>query len=303
MSRFHVVRIPEFRGAAGPDAPAADAPRLAEWLQRNAPIAVLTGAGCSTTSGIPAYRDGTGRWQRRQPIFYQHFIDSDVVRRRYWARSFFGWTVMRDARPNPAHRSLQRLAERGLVADLVTQNVDGLHQAAGHGDVVELHGGLSRVICRDCGAVSRRDELQERLAALNPDWAPEVRGIRPDGDAELDEQAYPGFRVADCADCGGVLKPDVVFFGESVPRARLADCDARLREAGALLVVGSSLVVWSGFRMVRDAHARGMPVAAINAGRTRGDALLEFKVAGECGAALEAVERELPMGKAQASGS
>lgn len=259
---------------------------LVDFFRNHPRVLILTGAGCSTGSGIPAYRDGSGQWNRRQPIFFQDFMTSAQVRRRYWARSYFGWPVMRDASPGTAHRALRDLHVTGRLAGLVTQNVDGLHQAAGHENVAELHGGLSRVSCMHCGTRTDRDGLQHELEVLNPDWAPEVLGLNPDGDAELDELAYPGFRVADCAGCGGMLKPDVVFFGESVPPARFQAIDKQLSEADALLIIGSSLVVWSGFRLVRDACAAGIPVAAVNEGRTRADAMLDFKLGGDCGEAL-----------------
>jgi NAD-dependent SIR2 family protein deacetylase len=289
MTRVRAVRIPELKRDPEADAPAGTVDDLARFVGAHRRIVVLTGAGCSTASGIPAYRDRTGRWRRRQPIFYQDFMRDAVVRRRYWARSFFGWAVMEEARPGRTHDALSRLARSGRLHGLVTQNVDGLHQRAGHVDVIELHGGLQQVVCLDCGAGTPRTSLQERLVALNPDWRPEVLGINPDGDAELDERAYPGFRVADCADCGGTLKPDVVFFGESVPRHRLEAADRLVAGADAMLVVGTSLVVWSGYRLARRAAELGLPIAAINDGLTRADALLRFKLSGDCGAALARV--------------
>lgn len=282
-----VVRIPEFhRDAEAVAAKPGSTAMLAALLADHARIVVLTGAGISTASGIPAYRSEDGRWQRRAPIFYQDFIGDARVRRRYWARSFFGWPVMRDARPGPAHRALARLAQVRPGLALITQNVDGLHQAAGQRDALELHGGLAGVTCLDCGQPMRRETLQHRLERLNPDWLPEVTAIRPDGDAELDERAWPGFRVADCERCGGRLKPDVVFFGESVPSARLSEARRLIEQADAVLVVGSSLVVGSAYGLVRRALARGLPVAAINRGRTRADAALAFKLDADCGAAL-----------------
>lgn len=286
------IRIPEFRDHAAAPARTGSAADLADFLQRRAPVLVLTGAGCSTGSGIPAYRDPDGRWNRRQPIFFQEFVGSATTRRRYWARSFLGWPVMDRAEAGPAHRALARLDASGLLAGLITQNVDGLHQAAGHREVLELHGGLQRVLCLDCGAAIDRDVLQQRLLIANPDWAPDVLEIRPDGDAELDDAAYPGFRVIDCESCGGSLKPDVVFFGESVPAERFDRIRDQLGAAGGLLVVGSSLVVGSGFRIVREAVQRGLPVAAVTQGRTRADGLLEFNVHDDCGTALDdAIDR------------
>jgi NAD-dependent SIR2 family protein deacetylase len=293
MSGIRAVRIPELRSGAGADAPPGSIDDLHRFVASHRSIVVLTGAGCSTASGIPAYRDRTGRWRRRQPIFYQDFMRDAVVRRRYWARSFFGWPVMAQARPGRTHTALARLARLGRLRGLVTQNVDGLHHGAGHEEVLELHGGLHQVLCLDCGAATPRTSLQQRLDALNPDWRPEVLGINPDGDAELDERAYPGFRVAGCEDCGGTLKPDVVFFGESVPRGRLEAADRLVDGADAMLVVGTSLVVWSGYRLARRAAERGLPLVAINEGLTRADALLDFKLGGDCGDALAAVAGRL----------
>jgi NAD-dependent SIR2 family protein deacetylase len=286
MRPFPAVRIPELRTDPAISAPEGQLEDLVDFLGRHRRMVVLTGAGCSTASGIPAYRDPAGRWQRRQPILFHEFIRDPAIQRRYWARSYFGWSVMHGARPGRTHRSLARLDATGRLSGLVTQNVDGLHQQAGHADVIELHGGLHRVLCMSCGALCDRAALQQRLESMNPGWAPEVLGINPDGDAELDERAYPGFRVAGCQRCGGTLKPDVVFFGESVPRERLEAAENAVRAADALLVVGTSLVVWSGYRLTRTASECGIPIAAINDGRTRADELLDFKLGGECGEAL-----------------
>lgn len=280
--RRHAFRIkPSFAHSAR-DAPAGDVRDLRRFFERHRRVAVITGAGCSTGSGIPAYRDGDGHWRRRQPIFHQDFISHAHVRRRYWARSFFGWPAVGAARPNAAHLGLARLEQVGRVATVVTQNVDGLHGVAGQQSLVELHGGLQRVNCLQCGRVSSRERLQARLLEFNPDWAPEISGINPDGDAELDEQAYPDFRVADCESCGGVLQPDVVFFGGCVPRVRAGHARETVLSSDALLVVGSSLAVWSSLRLVREASASGLPVVAINDGRTRADELLQFKIPGQC---------------------
>ena len=294
MVKTRSVRIPELRTEPGVQARAGSVEELTRFVMDHRSIVVLTGAGCSTGSGIPAYRDESGRWRRRQPIFYQDFLGDPVMRRRYWARSFFGWQVMQRANPGPSHTALASMAGHGRLSGLVTQNVDGLHQRAGHNGVIELHGGLERVLCLDCGLGSTRDELQQQLELLNPDWAPEVFGINPDGDAELDDRAYPGFRVADCAGCGGILKPDVVFFGESVPRARLAAADQLVENADAMLIVGTSLVVWSGYRLALQASERGIPVAAVNNGLTRADAMLEFKLDGDCGEVLGRAVRAFP---------
>ncbi|MEM1081236.1 MAG: NAD-dependent protein deacetylase [Pseudomonadota bacterium] len=281
------VRIPAFRSEPAQPAPVGDHRQLQAWFDQHRRIMVLTGAGCSTGSGIPAYRDGEGQWRRRQPIFYQDFMRDEAVRKRYWARSFFGWPLIQRARPNTAHYALARLQRKGRISGLITQNVDGLHQAAGHQDVIELHGGLARVQCTECGAEVDRNQLQSRLDRLNPGCTAQVHGINPDGDAELDDRAGHAFQIADCDQCGGILKPDVVFFGESVPVAVTDAAIGLLDQSDAVLVVGSSLVVWSGFRLVREAARRGRSVIAINQGRTRADELLGFKLNQDCGCALE----------------
>lgn len=286
MIQVRSARIPELRIDPGVEVRAGSVDELAGFLAGHRRVAVVTGAGCSTASGIPAYRDDCGRWRRGQPIFYQDFLDDPVMRRRYWARSYFGWTVMQQARPGPAHHALAAFERTGHVFGLVTQNVDGLHQRAGHENVIELHGGLERIRCLDCGHGLPRADLQRRLELLNPDWSPEVLGINPDGDADVDERTYPEFRIAGCPGCGGTLKPDVVFFGESVPRERLDRADDLVDRADAMVIVGSSLVVWSGFRLARRAAGRGIPIVAINNGLTRADALLDFKLGGDCGDVL-----------------
>jgi len=293
MTITRPARIPELRLDPACVAPAGTHDHLLSFIARHRRVAVVTGAGCSTRSGIPAYRDASGQWLRRSPVFYQDFLRQADMRRRYWARSFFGWPRITEARPGAAHEALARLSRTGHFHALITQNVDGLHQRAGQPRVIELHGGLDRVKCLNCETLSRRDDLQQRLNDLNPDWNPELLGINPDGDAELDERAYPGFRVADCGRCGGLLKPDVVFFGESVPRRRLEDIDRELHAADALLLVGTSMVVWSGFRLARQAAAAGLPIAAINEGRTRADGLLDFKLGGDCGEVLGEAARAI----------
>lgn len=286
MNHRPLIRIPQMRAPVGRQPRMADVVELLEFVQAHPRLLVLTGAGMSTGSGIPAYRDAEGRWLRRDPILYQDFIASDLMRRRYWARSFFGWPEMRSARFNGAHQALVRLEAAGRLELLVTQNVDGLHLRAGSQRVVEIHGRLSEVACLECGQAVDRDELQLRLQALNPDWHPEVLGYNPDGDAELDSSAYPGFQVADCHSCGGPLKPKVVFFGESVPAERLAAIRSALSRSDAVLVLGSSLVVMSGYRIVREAVAAGLPVAAVNRGRTRADDVLSFKLDADCAEVL-----------------
>jgi NAD-dependent SIR2 family protein deacetylase len=246
----------------------------------------LTGAGCSTASGIPDYR-GEGRPARRS-IQHQDFVASEATRRRYWARAVVGWRVIADARPNPAHHALAALEDAGRIAGVITQNVDGLHGAAGSRRVVELHGALARVRCLGCDARTPRAALQARMLAANPGWPPAAPAA-PDGDAELPEDAVARFEVAACEACGGVLKPDVVMFGDNVARPVVDAAWALLDDADALLVVGSSLAVFSGFRFVRRAAERGIPVAIINRGPTRGDPLATLRVDADAGEALAAV--------------
>jgi NAD-dependent SIR2 family protein deacetylase len=241
-------------------------------------VVVLSGAGLSTESGIPDYRGETGRRRRAEPMTYQTFVGSDGARRRYWARSHLGWRHVSVAAPNAGHRAVAGLQSRGLVTGVITQNVDGLHQAAGAHGVIELHGSLDRVVCLGCRRRTPRTALDQRLRAANPGWQAHVTAINPDGDAVLADEEVAAFQVVDCLDCGGLLKPDVVFFGENVPRDTVDECYALTERAGLLLVLGSSLAVLSGFRFVRHAAKLTVPVAIINQGRTRGDdhALLAF---------------------------
>jgi len=283
------LRIPHLRAHQQCEVASADTAQLHDWLAHHQQTLVLTGAGCSTASGIPAYRDHSGNWQRRDPIMYQDFVRAASTRRRYWARSYLGWPLLQQAQPNSTHHVLAALAAAGRLGQLITQNVDGLHELAGHAGVINLHGNLSSVVCLQCGRTATRQLLQQRLQAANADWHAELLGINPDGDAELDERAYPGFRVVDCAHCGGLLKPDVVFFGESVPAARVAAINRAIDDCTAVLSIGTSLVVWSGYRIVRDVVARGKPAVAINQGRTRADALLQFKLHADCSQVLSAI--------------
>ncbi|HEY7223268.1 MAG TPA: NAD-dependent protein deacetylase [Micromonosporaceae bacterium] len=243
---------------------------LVDMLGRGGAV-VLSGAGISTESGIPDYRGETGRARRATPMTYQAFLADPRARRRYWARSFVGWRLMASARPNDGHRSVAAFEAHGLLAGIVTQNVDGLHQAAGARAVVELHGGLDRVVCLHCGQTSARTDLDARLSEANPSFAAYARGVNPDGDAALSGDAVDSFRTVDCTGCGGVLKPDVVFFGENVPRERVQACFALVESARALVVLGSSLSVMSGRRFVLRAAKVGVPVAIVNQGPTRGD--------------------------------
>ncbi|UNK58685.1 NAD-dependent protein deacetylase [Pseudoxanthomonas daejeonensis] len=271
---------------AAANATAVQVEALNAFVQRHRRLFVLTGAGCSTPSGIPDYRDAEGGWKRPQPVTFQAFTGEAATRRRYWARSLAGWPRFATARANPAHRALATLEREGRIEALVTQNVDGLHQQAGSATVIDLHGRLDQVVCLGCGARHPREELQQRLLARNPGWERHVAAIAPDGDADLDGVDFASFEVPDCVGCGGLLKPDVVFYGESVPRARVEAAVAHLRRSDAMLVVGSSLMVYSGLRFARMAAEAGIPVAALNLGRTRADELLSLKVEADCVAAL-----------------
>ena len=235
-------------------------------------VVVLSGAGLSTESGIPDYRGPTGLTRRAEPMTYQAFTGAPSARQRYWARSHLGWRHIARATPNQGHHAVAELQRRGLLGGIITQNVDGLHQQGGARDVIELHGSLSRVICLGCGERTPRDELDQRLRAANPAWDAQARQVNPDGDAVLDDGDTGHFQVVDCLRCAGALKPDVIFFGENVPPGRVADCYALVSAARALLVLGSSLTVMSGYRFVRHAARLGIPVAIINQGATRGDA-------------------------------
>jgi NAD-dependent SIR2 family protein deacetylase len=259
---------------------------LQDFLEGHRRLFVLTGAGCSTRSGIPDYRGVDGAWKRAPPVSYQEFMGEEATRRRYWARSLVGWRRFRLARPNDAHRALARLEASGKSELLLTQNVDRLHQAAGSTRVIDLHGRLDRVRCMGCERRTPRDDLQVELGRLNADWSDQEGEDAPDGDADLEGADFSSFRIPSCRRCGGVLKPDVVFFGENVPRDRVEAAARRLDEADAMLIVGSSLMVYSGFRFVERAAGAGKPVAAVNLGRTRADALLALKAEQACEAAL-----------------
>ena len=272
---------------------------LRAFLHDHRQILALTGAGCSVPSGIPDYRGPDGAWKHHKPMSFAQFTGSDSARRRYWAGSLRGWPRVRDARPNAAHAALARLEARGTVRQVVTQNVDGLHQRAGSRRVLDLHGRLDVVECLTCGARVRREDLQRLLAAWNPSFAGRrpaqsagpgdaVDGeVRPDGDTPI-AGSLDRFHIPDCPECGGILKPGVVFFGENVPRARVVAAENALEEADALLVVGSSLTVWSGYRLVRAARERGLEVAVLNLGRTRADDEVTLKIEADCAEVLPA---------------
>lgn len=299
---------------------------LSQRLQDHRRWFVLTGAGCSTESGIPAYRDETGAWRHKPPIQLQEFVGSERVRRRYWARSFVGFPRVARALPNPAHHALAQLELQERVRLLVTQNVDRLHQKAGSRNVLDLHGQLAWVACLGCRAQIERERVQEWLAAHNPQLSalgggasearnaggreavpdagtpalerPE-RALAPDGDAQL-EVTLDDLQVPPCPSCGGMLKPDVVFFGETVPPQKVRDSYAALEEADAVLVVGSSLAVFSGYRFVRRAAQLNKPIVVVNSGTTRADRLAQLKLGGSCGVVLSDAVRLLSLEEARA---
>ncbi|MDA0788734.1 MAG: NAD-dependent protein deacetylase [Proteobacteria bacterium] len=262
-------------------------PELIDFLVRHRRLIVLTGAGCSVPSGIPTYRNHLGQWQRSNPITHQEFINNPVSRQRYWARSMAGWPMVAAAAPNRAHHALAELEARGHIALLVTQNVDGLHQKAGQQRVIDLHGRLDSVICLGCRLTLSRESVQAQLIDTNGKL-PSAAAAAPDGDADL-HMDIAGFNVPDCPRCGGVLKPDVVFFGGTVTRGIVATIYDALKDADALLVVGSSLMVYSGYRFCKKAKILDKPVACINPGRTRADDLFQLKVEQDCEASLSAV--------------
>ncbi len=273
--------------------PHGDADALIDFVRRHPRLLVLTGAGISTDSGIPGYRDADGNWLASTPIQHREFLDSHARRQRYWARSMNGWPIMSRAMPNDAHRALARLQRAGHIEALVTQNVDGLHQAAGSTGVIELHGSLASVVCLSCGERHARAEIQGELEAANPGIAGLSAVPSADGDAHFEPDDLHGFTVPHCRRCAGVLKPDVVFFGDSVPRDRVQRVSDALLRADALLVVGSSLMVYSGYRFCMAAAQVGKPVVAINLGRTRADSLLTLKIAQPCGSTLARLDAAL----------
>jgi len=267
--------------------------RVAELLRTRRDVLVVTGAGISTASGIPGYRDREGVRQGRQPIQGPEFRKSEAVRRRYWARSMVGYKTLQQARPNPAHHALAQIQQQGWIAPIVTQNVDGLHAAAGSEGAIELHGNIHRVLCLDCGAVLPRAAVQSLLEERNPDLAMAIARPAPDGDAHLEPDDLESFDPPWCPHCGGLLKPDVVFFGDSVPSAITRAAMERLAACDAVLVVGSSLMVFSGYRFAKMAADQGKPVAAINLGHTRADPLLHIKIEAPAEQALPALAQLL----------
>jgi NAD-dependent SIR2 family protein deacetylase len=270
FKRRMAIEIDEYGGAS----------RLASFLERYPHLLLLTGAGMSTASGIPDYRDKDGVRRGRAPVQGPDFRASELVRKRYWARSMVGWPVLAEAEPNAGHRAIAELQACGRGTSVITQNVDGLHQRAGSVDIVELHGSIHSVVCLECAVQMSRGFIQSLLEEANPHRIGETAAPAPDGDAQLEPDYLAGFRIPQCVHCAGMLKPDVVFFGDGVPRSRTAEAEKKLQDADAVLVVGSSLMVHSAFRLCRMAAELGKPVVAINLGKTRADDLLSLKVEG-----------------------
>ena len=263
-------------------------------------VAVLSGAGLSTESGIPDYRGPSGLARKATPMTYQTFVADAEGRQRYWARSYIGWRTFAGAAPNNGHRAVTELERRGLLTGIVTQNVDGLHQASGATNVIDLHGSLDRVICLDCGNTVGRSELDRRLREANPEFEARAQSVNPDGDVDLDDRDVARFRVVTCSMCsGGMLKPDVVFFGESVPRDRVEQCFDVIGRSRALIVLGSSLTVMSGRRFVLRADKLGLPVVIVNQGVTKADATASHKVDAPLGEVLTGVVERLTTQPAQ----
>lgn len=262
--------------------------RLLAFISEHPNLVVLTGAGISAASGIPTYRDHAGTWTRNTPIQHRDFLQHEATRRRYWTRSFSGWPAVHNAKPNTAHLALAQGEANGRISMLVTQNIDRLHQRAGHQHVIDLHGRLDEVICLNCLAKSSRALMQERLAELNPHLQHAAQ-LLPDGDADVEDACVNRVVIPECLQCGGVLKPDVVFFGDSVDREKVAQVNAAIDAADALLVIGSSLMVFSGYRFCRYAAENSIPLACINAGVTRADHLFQVKINADCSSVLQQV--------------
>jgi len=256
-------------------------------------LAVLTGAGVSTESGIPDYRSPEASKRVRRPIHGPEFVRSEALRRRYWARSMVGWPRFREARPGPSHLAIAQLEAAGVVRGLVTQNVDRLHHVAGSRRVIELHGALAETVCLDCGCIEDRDRLQERMRELNPSWLDGPSPMAPDGDADLPDELIEGFVTPACVQCDGVLKPNVVFFGHNVAKPVVEQAFAMIDEAEALLVAGTSLAVFSGYRFLLRAAERNIPIGIVNRGPVRGEERATVKVDGGTGDTLTALARRL----------
>ncbi|XP_046737786.1 NAD-dependent protein deacylase Sirt4-like [Diprion similis] len=262
---------------------------LESFIRNSNKICVLTGAGISTESGIPDYRsEGVGLYARsdRRPVLYKEFCESKETRRRYWARNYVGWPRFSSFIPNSTHKILKNLEDAGKVSYIVTQNVDNLHFKAGSKNVIELHGTAFRVTCLNCDHKISRYDLQKTLQQYNKDMKAEAQMMRPDGDVELSQDQIENFIVASCDNCGGILKPDIVFFGDNVPRERVDRVKQEVEMADSLLVLGSSLSVFSGLRIILQAVEAKRPIAIVNIGKTRADQYAQIKVAARCGEIL-----------------
>ncbi len=251
---------------------------LAEFIQKHPRLTVLTGAGISTDSGIPAYRDEAGVWQHKPPVQHKVFLQDHYARQRYWARSLIGWPRISNAQPSAAHYALTALQTKGHIQQIITQNVDRLHQKAGSETVIDLHGRADRVKCMSCGADYSRDDIHHRSGAENPDFCGFEASARPDGDADLENIDFHQFRVPDCEQCGGILKPDVVFFGDNVPKEKVFHSLEILQNSDALLTIGTSLMVYSGYRYCLRARDCNLPIVSLTRGITRADHLLQLKL-------------------------
>lgn len=265
-----------------------DISALQQFVLDHPRLVVITGAGISASSGIPTYRDRDGTWKHSAPITHQEFVTDPERRQRYWSRSLLGWPMVRDAKPNMAHRALSQLERLGHIDLLVTQNVDRLHQRAGSAKVVDLHGRIDQVRCMACDQTSSRERVQQQLLRDNPHHSHKLSTPRPDGDAEVATEIIEALIVPTCERCDGALIPDVVFFGGSVPKMRVAKCNEAVASADAVLAVGSSLQVFSGYRFCRLAGQLGKPLAIINPGSTRADPLSKLKLLSDCEPLLQA---------------
>lgn len=264
------------------------AERLYQFLQQHAPVAVITGAGISTASGIPDYRDQEGQWKRKQPVQHPDFMRCHLTRQRYWARSLIGWPVMSAAQPNIAHHQLAKLSRTSLISGVITQNVDRLHQKANTLNTTDLHGRVDQIICMSCSQQRPRQWMHDRCSQQNPGFLEFSATAAPDGDADL-ETDFSQFQVPSCESCGGILKTDVVFFGDSVPKARVEACRQLLRESNALLVIGSSLMVYSGYRFARQSAESNQAIALLGLGKNRADDLASLKIEADISETLQLI--------------
>lgn len=275
-----------------------DLQRLETFIERSKKLFVLTGAGVSTESGMKDYRServGLFATSDQRPVNYSNFLSSSEVRRRYWARNAAAWPMFKTFRPNAAHRHLASLEHRGQLHWLVTQNVDNLHLAAGSRRLTELHGTVFAVVCLQCQRILSRDTVQESISQLNPGWSATPQGFAPDADVSISQEDVRSFKAPSCEECGGILKPDVVFFGGSIPRRRVAEVNQRLAECDAMIIAGSSIETYSALRHVVQAKERGLPILILNIGRSRADSLASVIVNARVGEAFELLSLRTPI--------